>query len=157
MIKILKAFLFAFCCLLIGGIGSISTTPQIPTWYATLNKPFFQPPNYLFGPVWTLLYIMMGISAFMIWDKKISKKVKNSALTAFAVQLFLNAAWSPIFFSLHWLFIAFIVIVALWSAIVLTIKKFYPISKSAAYLLIPYLLWVSFASVLNLSLWLLNR
>jgi len=145
-------------CLFVGGLlGSLFTTPSIPTWYATLIKPPIQPPNWLFGPVWTILYIMMGIAAFMVWDSKGNKDIKRTALILFGIQLALNVLWSPIFFTLHWLFAAFVVIVFLWTFILLTMIQFNKISRPAAVLLAPYLLWVSFASVLNLWIWLLNR
>lgn len=139
--------------LLTGAVGSYFTISSIPTWYETLNKPFFSPPNYIFGPVWTALYILMGISLYLVL---ISKKKKDLAVKVFMLQLFLNFLWSIIFFGLQNPALAFFEIVALWLSIVFTIKLFYPISKNAAYLLIPYILWVSFATVLNLSIFLLN-
>jgi translocator protein len=142
-------------CLLAGAIGSIFTSKSIPTWYATLKKPSFNPPNYLFGPVWTILYILMGIAAYLIWTSGWNS-VTKIALAVFAVQLILNTAWSILFFGLQNPFIAFIEIIFLWLAIVATIVLFYRISPAASYLLIPYLLWVSFASVLNFAIWRLN-
>jgi translocator protein len=145
-------------CLFVGGVlGSLFTTPSIPTWYVTLVKPVYQPPNWLFGPVWTILYVLMGISAFIVWSSSAQKNIKNAALLVFLVQLGLNALWSPIFFALHWLFLAFAEIVVLWVAILITILQFNKISKAASILLLPYFLWVSFASILNLHIWLLNR
>ncbi len=142
-------------CLGTGLLGSFFTFSAIPEWYQTLNKPFFSPPNWLFGPVWTVLYIFMGISLYLIWDSK--GKGKSKALKIFWIQLFLNAIWSIIFFGMRNPGLALIDIVALWIAIILTIKSFYKISKPAAYLLIPYLLWVSFAAILNYSIWILNK
>ena len=136
-------------CLGAGVLGSFFTFSAIPIWYATLNKPSFSPPNWVFGPVWTVLYILMGISLYLVWTKK---KVPS----VFWVQLVLNAAWSIIFFGMKNPVLSLVDIVALWIAIILTIKSFYPISKTAFYLLIPYLLWVSFATILNLSIVLLN-
>lgn len=141
-------------CLGVGIIGSFFTVSSIPTWYVTLNKPFFSPPNWVFGPVWTILYIMMGISLCMVWISK--GKLKQNALHLFFIQLGLNVLWSLIFFGWHNPLLALVDIIALWIAIVLTIKYFYPVSRLAAYLLIPYILWISFASILNLSIILLN-
>ena len=157
-IKWLQLLASILICLFVGGLlGSLFTTPSIPTWYATLIKPPIQPPNWLFGPVWTVLYILMGIAAFLVWDSRGKKDMKRKALVLFCIQLALNALWSPIFFTLHWLFMAFVVIVLLWIFILLTIINFNKISRTAAVLLSPYLLWVSFASVLNLWICLLNK
>lgn len=150
MPKNLSKFILSIgICLGAGILGSFFTFSAIPEWYSTLNKPFFSPPNWIFGPVWTILYIVMGISLYLVWRKK---KVPN----VFWIQLILNAAWSIIFFGLKNPSLALIDIAALWVAIVLTIKAFYKINKLASYLLYPYLIWVSFASILNLSLVLLN-
>lgn len=143
-------------CQLAGIIGSVFTSPSIPTWYASLVKPGFSPPNWLFGPVWISLYALMGISAYLIYEKGIKKKKIKTAIYIFAFQLVLNSIWSILFFGLHNPFLAFIEIIILWSAIILTIKRFYEINKTAAYLLIPYILWVSFAAVLNYYLYILN-
>ena len=143
-------------CLLAGAIGSIFTVSSIPTWYAVLKKPFFNPPNWIFGPVWTVLYILMGISLYLVWKKGIKTEESKVALILFGFQLVINALWSIIFFGLRMPSYALIGIIILWVAILFTIIKFYNISKPAAYLLIPYILWVSFASVLNLYIWLLN-
>lgn len=137
-----------------GGIGSYFTYPAINPWYATLEKPFFNPPNFLFGPVWTILYILMGISLYLILISK-SKK-KDLAVKVFFVQLFLNLLWSFIFFGFQNPFLALLEIIALWFAIFVTIRLFLPISKTAGYLLIPYIFWVSFALILNLSIVILN-
>jgi translocator protein len=144
-------------CFLAAGIGTVFTTQAIPTWYSTLNKPFFSPPNYLFGPVWTLLYIMMGISLYIIWNKGLKNKKVKSAIYLFGIQLLLNTIWSPVFFGAHNLLLAFVIIVALWIFILKTIKAFAKIDKTASYLLYPYLAWVSFASILNFAVWFLNR
>lgn len=144
-------------CFLAAGIGSVFTSSAIPSWYATLTKPSFSPPNYLFGPVWTILYILMGISLYIIWNKGIKNKKVKAALYIFGIQLLLNTIWSPVFFGAHALLLAFIIIVALWFYIVKTIKAFAKIDKLASYLLYPYLAWVSFASILNFSVWFLNR
>lgn len=139
----------------VGILGSFFTVSTIGTWYVTLTKPSFSPPDFLFGPVWTSLYALMGISFYLIWTAK--AKSKHQAVKFFLVQLGLNALWSIIFFGLKKPGLAFIEIVALWVAIFLTIKTFQKISKVASYLLYPYFVWVSFASVLNLFIWVLNR
>jgi len=139
-------------CLLAGFIGSLFTTPAIPGWYATLNKPPFTPPSAVFAPVWTALYLFMGISLFLVWraDKDILRR--KTALTVFALQLALNTFWSVLFFGLRSPLAGLIDIACLWAAIVLTIVLFFRISKTAAWLLVPYLLWVSFATLLNASI-----
>ena len=140
--------------LIVGFISSYFTVGSIPTWYASLNKPSFNPPNYIFAPVWTILYILMGISLYLILS---SKKNNKYGLMLFFVQLALNFAWSLVFFGTHHIVPAFIDIVLLWIAIFMTIKEFLKINKTAGYLLIPYILWVSFATILNLSIVLLNK
>lgn len=137
-----------------GAIGSIFTFSAIPTWYATLAKPSFNPPNWLFGPAWTILYILMGIAFYLVWTSP--RENKKIAYMAFFAQLILNALWSIIFFGAHNLGLAFGEIVLLWLAILWTILEFRKISKPAAYLLIPYILWVTFAGILNFSVWRLN-
>lgn len=137
-----------------GILGSIFTFSSIPTWYAGLAKPSFSPPNFVFGPVWTTLYALMGISLYLVWGSK--AKSKQHAMRLFFIQLGLNVLWSVIFFGLKSPGLAFIEIIALWIAIILTIKAFRKISKNATYLLYPYLFWVSFATVLNFSIWILN-
>jgi benzodiazapine receptor len=144
-------------CQLAGGIGAVFTTPAIPTWYAGLNKPSFNPPNTVFFPVWTTLYTLMGIAAFLVWRKGLHQRPVRVALGIFAIQLVLNTAWTIIFFGQQSLFGALIAIVFLWIAIVVNIVTFWRISKVAGGLLIPYILWVSFASLLNYSVWMLNR
>ncbi|NBS41738.1 tryptophan-rich sensory protein [bacterium] len=141
---------------LAGVVGSAFTFSAISDWYAFLNKPFFSPPNWLFGPVWTTLYAMMGVAAFLVWRHGWKKPETRHALTAFGVQLALNALWSILFFGARRIDLALIEIVALWIAIVLTIVRFSRVSPKAAALLLPYLAWVSFASALNVALWTLN-
>lgn len=138
-----------------GFLGSIFTTPNIPTWYASLVKPSFNPPNWLFAPVWTFLYVLIGISFYLILIST-NKKQKPLATSLFLIQLTLNTLWSIIFFGAHALGFAFLEIIMLWMAILATIYQFQKINKNAAWLLLPYLLWVSFASLLNFSLWQLN-
>jgi tryptophan-rich sensory protein len=141
---------------LAGVIGSVFTIYAIPNWYAGLVKPELNPPAWVFGPVWTTLYALMGISAFLIWHMGWERKEVKMALGVFGIQLFLNVVWAIIFFGLQNPGWALVNIVLLWLAIVWTITIFYKISKPAAYLLVPYLLWVSFASYLNYSIWMLN-
>ena len=143
-------------CELVGILGSVFTVSSIPTWYTTLNKPPFAPPNWIFGPVWTTLYFLMGIAFYLIWKQDWKKKKVRIAGSYFLAQLGLNFIWSPIFFGLRTPLLGLIVILAMWALIVMTMKKFYPLSKPAFYILIPYLLWVSFASVLNGAIVVLN-
>lgn len=119
------------------------------TWYNTLNKPFFNPPSWVFGPAWTILYILMAVSAYLVWKKKGSLKL-------FWIQLALNLAWSPAFFGAHNILLSLFIIVPMWIFILKTIKAFAKIDKMASYLLYPYLAWVSFATLLNFSVWILN-
>lgn len=141
---------------LAGIIGSAFTAPSIAGWYAGIVKPALNPPSWVFGPVWTTLFALMGIAAFLIWEKGLNRKDVKIALGVFLGQLALNAFWSIIFFGLHSPGGAFIEIVFLWLAILATIIAFAKISKPAAWLLIPYILWVSFASYLNFMIWILN-
>jgi len=145
-------------CELAGVIGSLFTYQSIQDWYNTgkLNKPAFSPPNWLFAPVWVTLYLLMGISAYLIWEKGIKKKKVRDSLMVFGAQLVLNALWSVLFFGLRCPLCGFIEIILLWVAMVLTILKFYKISRAAAALLIPYILWVTFAMILNFYVWNLN-
>ena len=142
-------------CLAAGGIGSFATSAKIPTWYATLSKPSWNPPNWVFGPVWTTLYVLMGVAAWMIWMRA-EQPGAGRALVWFAVQLGLNTLWSFVFFSMERPGAAFGEILVLWLAIAATIAAFRPISPIAAALLLPYIAWVTFASVLNFTIWRLN-
>ena len=144
-------------CLFIGFVGSFSTMDSVSTWYTDLVKPSFNPPDWAFGVVWPILYVMMGVAAFLIWNKGIISRRTKVALGLFVFQLVLNGLWTPIFFGLHMMGLALAEIILLWVAILLTIIAFWRISKPATYLLIPYILWVSFAIVLNASLWHLNQ
>lgn len=139
-----------------GIIGSVFTSPSIPTWYAGIIKPTFSPPNWVFGPVWTTLFALMGIASYIVWKRGFERRDVRIALGMFALQLILNVTWSLIFFGLQNPALAFLEIIALWLAIALTIVSFYRINKNAAYLLIPYILWVSFAMFLNYTIWSLN-
>lgn len=155
MKQFLKLSLCILSTLLIGGISGFATATSINGWYVTINKPSFNPPNYLFGPVWTSLYILMGISLYMILQSD-SNELRKKAVTIFSIQLFLNFCWSFIFFNFQNLGFAFVEIILMWISILTMIIVFYKINKTAAFLQIPYLLWVSFASILNGSIWYLN-
>lgn len=139
-----------------GVIGAFFTTPSIPTWYAGIIKPSINPPAWIFGPVWTTLFALMGIAAFLVWKKGLDRRDVRIALGIFAGQLVLNTFWSTIFFGLHSPGGALIEIIFLWLAILATIIAFAKISKPAACLLLPYILWVSFAMYLNYAIWALN-
>lgn len=141
---------------LAGIVGSFFTASAIPTWYADLEKPSFNPPSWVFGPVWTTLYALMGIAAFLVWQKGTQRKEVKIALSVFGLQLVLNALWSIIFFGLESPGGGLVEIVLLWLAIVATIILFGRISRPAAWLLIPYLAWVSFATCLTFAIWQLN-
>jgi tryptophan-rich sensory protein len=144
-------------CELAGVVGSIFTVRKIPTWYAALKKPSFRPPNWLFGPVWTVLYLLMGIAAYLIWQEGSENSAVLNAMVVFGIQLVLNVLWSAVFFGLESPFGGLIVIAALWGAILLTIIRFLPVSVAAGLLLLPYIAWVSFAAVLNVAIYVLNR
>jgi translocator protein len=152
----LKIILSVVACLLLGGISGIATKSAIMGWYSTLIKPSFNPPNWIFGPAWTLLYILMGIAFALIWNAGTEKKEVKKAMKLFGLQLILNLIWSFLFFTMQNPAIAFIDIVILLIVINSTIRHFAAINKTAGYLLIPYLLWVSFATLLNGSIWYLN-
>lgn len=143
-------------CFLAAFAGSIITLPSIPAWYAGLNKPFFSPPNWIFGPVWTVLYLLMGIALYLIWNKGLKNKNVRWAAKIFLVQLALNFAWSLMFFGFHSPLMAFLIIIVLWAMIVYAIYLFNKLSSLAALLLLPYILWVSFALILNLFIAILN-
>ncbi|NLZ31086.1 MAG: tryptophan-rich sensory protein [Methanomicrobiales archaeon] len=143
-------------CLLAGLIGSIFTAPAVPTWYATLTKPALTPPAWLFGPVWTVLFILMGIALYLVWRKGWEQKDVQVATAIFAVQLALNVLWSYFFFGLQVPFLALIEIVLLWVAVCITIGAFYRVSIPATALLLPYLLWVTFAAYLTYGIYTLN-
>ena len=143
-------------CLAIGFLSSIATQSSVNDWYVTLNKPSFTPPNYLFAPVWTALYIMMGVAAGIVWSKGYHHIWVKTALYHFVFQLLLNALWSIVFFGLKNPLGGMVVILALLTMIILTIKWFGVISKPAALLMVPYVLWVAFVSALNYKIWELN-
>ena len=143
---------------LAGGIGSVFTVSSLPTWYAGLVKPALNPPSWVFGPVWTTLYALMGISLFLIWksDPLVAPKERRRGIMLFFLQLVLNTLWSILFFGLHSPGWALVEMMLLWVTILATIISFVRISKPVAWLLVPYILWVSFAGYLNYSLWILN-
>jgi len=157
MKKFIKLIVSVIVCQLAGVIGSIFTASSVKTWYAAINRPSFTPPNWLFGPVWLFLFLLMGISLFLVWShSSAAPKDRKRALIIFGAQLALNAFWSYAFFGLESPLFGFIVIVILWIMILMTIIRFLKISELAGWLLIPYILWVSFASVLNFVILLLN-
>lgn len=139
-----------------GSLSGLATIHAIQDWYTTLTKPSFNPPNYIFGPVWTLLYFLMGISLYLVVQTPKSD-VRTAGLILFSIQLILNFSWSFAFFYFQSPAIAMVIILGMWISIVLMILNFFKLSSTAAYLQIPYLLWVSFASILNGAIWYLNR
>ncbi len=140
-------------CEAAGLVSSVYTISAIPTWYAALQKPWFTPPNWLFAPVWLTLYFLMGVSLYLLWGKR---QRARAALGAFVLQLVLNVFWSIVFFGAHQLFYGFVVIAALWAAILATIALSYRVSRGAAFVLLPYISWVTIASALNYYVWVLN-
>jgi len=139
----------------VGAIAGMFTAQAVPEWYAALNRPSFNPPNWIFGPVWTALYILMGISFFLVWKQDVSKE-RNRAILIFSLQLLLNFAWSFIFFYFNMIGFALIEIILLWVSIVAMLVFFYKIKPVASYINIPYLLWVTFATILNAGYFFLN-
>jgi tryptophan-rich sensory protein len=158
--NIAKLVFAIIICELAGAIGSIFTTPSIGTWYATLVRPSFSPPNWIFAPVWTILFALMGIALFLVWKNISSRsddgREKKVAIQVFVAQLCLNVMWSIIFFGLHSPGGALILIASLWMTIVATMLSFYKVSKAASFLLLPYFIWVSFAGILNFAIWYIN-
>jgi tryptophan-rich sensory protein len=142
-------------CFAVAGVSSIFMARGIPGWYAGLVKPPLNPPNQVFGPVWTVLYALMAVSAWMVWKTR-SSPCRRRGLRLFFVQLALNFLWTWIFFGRHQMFTAFADLVVLWIAILLTILTFRKMSHAAAWMLVPYLAWVTFAGYLNFALWRLN-
>ncbi|MCW3093202.1 MAG: tryptophan-rich sensory protein [Ferruginibacter sp.] len=142
--------------LLIGGVAGFFTSTGVNGWYADADKPPFNPPNWIFAPVWTILYIMMGLALWLVWKNSGKKLVKQTAIFLFSFQLALNFAWSFIFFYAHQPGWAFVEILLMWAIIMLTIIWFGKISPAAAWLMVPYIWWVSFAALLNFYIWKLN-
>lgn len=158
MQKNLRIAAIVLTCLAVGYFSSLITRENIPTWYVTLKKPIFNPPNWVFAPVWTLLYIMMGIAAGRVWNKVDSDQQNaKKGMYFFIAQLALNALWTYLFFGMHNLFLSLIEIVLLWLMIYETIIQFKKVDKIASKLLIPYLVWVSYATILTGSVWYLNK
>jgi len=140
-----------------GALGSYFTYPNIEGWYSQLSKPAFSPPNWVFGPVWSLLYVLMGAASYRIFSKGLKNGEVKKGLVYYGIQLGLNSIWSIVFFGMKELGLAFVIMVALWIFIYLTIDKFMKIDRLAGMMLLPYIFWVSFAAFLNLSVYLLNR
>ena len=153
---ILRPLLCVFLCLLIGGASGFLTMDSINTWYTTLNKPFFTSPNWIFGPVWTILYTIMGISAGLVWNNSCNKKTKNKALAVFTAHILLNGLWSVLFFGFMNPELAFIEILLLLGSILYYSKLFYAIYPLTAWMQVPYITWVTFATLLNGSIAWLN-
>jgi tryptophan-rich sensory protein len=154
-----KSTRIAICvsvCLIVGAIAAMATQSSVHDWYLSLNKPIFNPPNWLFAPVWTVLYILMGVAAGIVWDKGFYHKWVKTALYHFGIQLILNAFWSVVFFGLKLPLPALFIIIALFILLLPTYKWFKVVDKNAAYLLLPYLIWVAFAAALNFEIWRLN-
>jgi tryptophan-rich sensory protein len=143
--------------LVVGGVGGVATASSIATWYQTLNKPAWNPPNWVFGPVWTLLYVIMGVAAWLIWRSGWHNPKVRLALAFFGAQLLLNLLWSLVFFGLRAPGWAMVDIVVLWALILVTAVRFYQLQPAPGLLLIPYQLWVTFATGLNAAIWQLNR
>ena len=157
MSNAIKLILSVAVPLVVGGLSGFATARGVDTWYPTLAKPSFNPPAWVFGPTWTVLYILMGVALFLVWRHGLDTQGVKLALTVFAVQLVLNALWSIIFFGMQSPAWAFVEIILLWLAIVATLWAFWRTTPAAGLLLVPYLAWVSFAAVLNGSIWILNR
>ena len=154
--QVLGLLLLVLVCFAVAGIGSFVTTPSIADWYAGLRKPEWTPPAWLFGPVWTVLYLSMAVAAWLVW-RRVGLSGAAVPLAVFGMQLALNLVWSIIFFGLNNIGLALVDIVLLWLAIVATIFAFRHVSVLAGWLLVPYLIWVTFAAALNLSIWSMNR
>jgi benzodiazapine receptor len=154
--NIIKLIFSITICQVAGVMGSIFTSPSIPVWYATLQKPYFSPSNWIFAPVWILLFTLMGISLYLILIENLNDNTVKIGIAIFSFQLLLNISWSFLFFSLQNILYALLEIIILWFAILLTIYQFWKINKKSPYLLIPYLLWVTFAAFLNFTIWRLN-
>ncbi len=154
--KLPRILITVAICLLIGFLSSFATRSSVDTWYPTLNKPSFNPPNWIFAPVWTVLYVLMGIAAGIVWNRGFYHKWVKTAIYHFGFQLVLNGMWSIVFFGMQKVFWALVVIIALLVLLLFTIKWFRVVDKRAAWLLYPYVAWVGFATVLNFSIWQLN-
>lgn len=156
LIEISKLMGSVAICQVAGALGSVVTTPSIPTWYTTLKKPWFTPPNWVFAPVWVTLFFLMGIAVFLVWRKSLRDRKVKVALAVFGVQLALNVLWSAVFFGFRSPLAGLIVIAILWVAILLSLVQFLKVSRPAGFLLLPYIVWVSIAAALNTSILMLN-
>jgi tryptophan-rich sensory protein len=155
-VNVFRLLVSIIICQFAGAIGAIFTSSSLESWYLLLEKPTFNPPSWVFFPVWTTLYTLMGISLYLVWEKGIQQKEVKAGVFLFGLQLGLNILWSFLFFGLQSSYLAFLEILLLWFAILLTAIQFWKVSKAASYLLIPYFLWVSFAALLNYQIWVLN-
>jgi len=151
-----KLIVSILVCFAAAALGSFFTTPQITGWYAGLEKPWFAPPNWVFGPVWTILYFLMGIALFLVWRKGLERPDVRQGVILFAVQLAFNVAWSWLFFGLQSALAGLVGIVILWVLILATLIQFWKIERIAGALLIPYIAWVTIATNLNYAIWVLN-
>jgi len=156
VIDVSKLVVSVLVCQVAGVIGGLATAPNVGTWYAYVEKPSFTPPDWVFSPVWISLYLLMGVSGYLVWRRGLDKSGVRKAMAVYVVQLILNPVWSFAFFGLHSPLAGLLVIVILWFMIVLTIFYFSKVSRASALLLVPYVLWVSFATVLNFSIFVLN-
>jgi len=156
MSKIIKLTASILICQLAGLAGSFFTRTSVDTWYKMLDKPFFTPPSWIFAPVWIVLYFLIGVSLFLIWNEGSDKPQIRDALGVFLLQLVLNSSWPAVFFGMRNILLSVIIIMFLWFSIAWTALKFYKISKKAAFILIPYFCWVSFAVILNITILFLN-
>ena len=154
--NILRLIASILICEAVGGIGSLFTINSISTWYGTIAKPSFTPPNWLFGPVWITLFLLMGVSVYLLWTDHLEGKSTGFALTIFGIQLGLNALWSYLFFGLQLFFAGFVEILVLWAAIAMTIVAAYRVNKTAGLILLPYIAWVTIATLLTYYIWILN-
>jgi len=171
----LKLLASIIICELAGVVGSVFTSPEIEAWYKNLKKPAFNPPNWVFGPAWIIIFILMGISLYLVWQKKFEPKIisaqtynplsqkflsgswrRLNIVLIFVTQLVLNILWSVLFFGAHSVAAGFFELLMLWFAIVFTMVNFHRVSKVATWILLPYILWVSFAGILNFYIWILN-
>jgi tryptophan-rich sensory protein len=140
----------------VAAIGAYFTITGTGSWYMDIDKPSWNPPSWVFGPTWTILYVLMGVAFFLVWKERVRTTGKRAAMIAWVVQLLLNVFWTIIFFNRHAIGWALVEIAALWLAIVLTIILFLRVNRTAALLLLPYLAWVTFATILTSAIWKLN-
>jgi tryptophan-rich sensory protein len=156
MKSVLRLVVCLAICYGIAAVGGWSTIPNIPTWYAGLAKPAWTPPNWVFPVVWNTLYGLIAVSLWLLWDRTPESDRRSRALKLFVAQLVLNALWSPVFFALHYVWAGLLIILAMVVLVVLTIRESWPIHRGAALLLVPYLMWISYASTLNAGIGIMN-